>query len=82
MRKFSDYTYRNSDDSIRVRIYKRQGMGWDYDYFTKSGISEFGVLGSVGELFFIKKKVREEAEYTLTGELFSIQVENITEGWR
>jgi hypothetical protein len=36
-RKHADYVYRNSDDSLRVRIQRKENGRWDYDVFYPSG---------------------------------------------
>ena len=33
MRKHADYVYRNDDDSLRVRVFRRENGRWDYDVF-------------------------------------------------
>lgn len=36
-RKHADYVYKNSDDSLRVRVYRRDDGRWDYDAFFPNG---------------------------------------------
>lgn len=37
MRAHADYVYRNDDDSLRVRVFRRENGRWDYDVFYPSG---------------------------------------------
>lgn len=37
MRKHDDYVYCNDDDSLRVRVFRRESGRWDYDVFYPSG---------------------------------------------
>lgn len=36
-RKNPDYVYRNGEDSLRVRVFRRENDRWDYDVFYPSG---------------------------------------------
>ena len=37
MRRHADYIYRNRNDSLRVRVFRRESGRWDYDVFHPTG---------------------------------------------
>ena len=39
--RHADYVYRNVDDSVRVRVRRRDGDRWDYDVFYPDAIETY-----------------------------------------
>lgn len=84
-RKYSEYVYKNTDDQIRVKIFKRCEdrhftCEWDADVFFRNGdVTTFS--HNAGDYFYSKREAKEY--YTnLYGKLTSIQpVDTITNGW-
>jgi hypothetical protein len=82
----ADYVYKNTDDSIRVRIFKRltetSETLWDFDVFTKADSGVTGsAIGNEGSVCRTKRGAKELAEWEY-GELKSINPENdVLEGW-
>lgn len=76
----TDYVYKNKDDSIRIRIYKRDSNEWDYDIFHKDGKFE-NFAENAGDAFSHKRTARLDAEKEY-GKLISLgNIETVTEGW-
>lgn len=76
----SDYIYSTAQDTIRIRIFRREA-GWDFDVF-KRGVGY--VLTYTSEAadgpFSTKKQAKTTAENAY-GRLRSIQPTTVTEGW-
>lgn len=80
----ADYIYKNTDDTKRIRIYRRycetSEIQWDFDVFGKDGSYE-NFASEAGDSFSSKKEAKKEAEYQ-HGKITSIgNVETVTEGW-
>ena len=88
-----DYVYKNSGDTVRVRIMRRSQMGaespgasreWDVDVWTRSpdGSHRCVTLGEErGDVFYSKAEARA-AMVDRFGSLTSINPpERVTEGW-
>ena len=76
----ADYIYRNSDDTIRVRILKKGALKWDFDIFTKDGSIE--TFSDCGDIFATKKEAKILAEYRF-GKLISMgNIDTVTENWK
>ena len=83
-RKYTEYVYKNNDDSIRIKIFKQCECGdveWDADVFFKIDDSSTTFSHDVGDYFYSKREAKEY--YTgLYGNLKSIQpIDTITNGW-
>ena len=62
MRKHADYIYRNQDDSLRVRVHRKESGRWDYDVFYPSGSIKTYSDGA-GDDFASKRDAIAEAIY-------------------
>jgi hypothetical protein len=85
-RKYSEYVYKNSDDTIRIKIFKRTETDdkvcpWDADVFFRIQEKVETYSDDAGDYFYSKREAKEY--YTdLYGQLKSIQpVDTITNGW-
>ena len=83
MSKKADYVYRNSDDTVRVRIYRQEEVtGWDFDVVRKDGTADWShcSLGALG--YFQTKKEAKQAAEELNGTLTPFNnVQTLMEGW-
>jgi len=81
-----EYIYKNSDDSMRFKIFARynQFNEWDVDIWTRNAEGNHNVLtvsGEAGDLFDTKKDAKSYIE-SLYGKIKSLSsVETVTEGW-
>ncbi len=79
----TDYVYKNSGDTQRVKIFKHYtsfGVEWDFDLWSDSNtVESYSALA--GDLFCTKRDAKNEAEKRI-GKLTSIQSETVTEGWK
>lgn len=73
MRKHADYIYRNQNDSVRVRVHRRENSRWDYDVFYPTGAIKTYSEGA-GDDFADKRDAVAEAIYQ-HGPLRPISVE-------
>jgi len=83
MTKTADYVYRNQDDSVRIRIWRRETGRWDYDMFKHVGdeysLTSFGA--EYGDDFRTKTDAKADAERKF-GKITSMGAINpITRGW-
>ena len=82
----SEYIYKNSDDTVRVKVFSRDtalGTEWDFDVFTKTddGFDVTTFSEEAGDLFVLRRDGKEEAEHQF-GKLKSINPEEtVTSGW-
>lgn len=77
----TDYVYRNSDDSIRIRIHKPNAKAdeWDFDVFEGDDCHSYCIKGACF-YFRTKREAKARAE-SLYGPLTSINPERVTDGW-
>lgn len=76
-RKFADYVYRNHDDSMRVRVFRRDNGHWDYDAFLANGdIKTFST--DAGDDFRTKRDALADARHWY-GKLTAIVVEGFVD---
>ncbi len=78
----TDYVYKNSDDSKRVKIFKRDtslGVEWDFDLWSNSNVVKTYSV-EAGDLFSTKRDAKLEAS-RMIGQLVSINPNTVTEGW-
>ena len=81
-----DYVYKNTDDSVRIRIFKRindtNETLWDFDVFTKADRNTIGsAIRGTGSACHTKRCAKEQAEWQY-GKLKSINPKNdVLEGW-
>jgi hypothetical protein len=72
MSRHADYVYRNQDDTLRVRVHRRENGHWDYDVFLPNGdIKSYSE--DAGDDFYTKRDAVAEANYQY-GPLRSIAV--------
>ena len=76
----NDYIYKNSDDTIRVKLYKRDTGKWDADVWFRDGRDNIAFGADMAEVFAVKRDAKSEIEITY-GALISINPETVTEGW-
>lgn len=62
MRKHADYIYRNTNDSVRVRVHRRDSGRWDYDVFYTSGTVKT-YSDEAGDDFATKRDALAEARH-------------------
>ena len=87
--KHADYVYRNQDDTIRFRIFRRQGQeyrdgkneGWDADIFMKSGAVKTYCVDAACSNFRTKADMKRELEREYGSLRLMNNVDNILEGW-
>ena len=80
--KYSDYIYRNKDDTIRVKIFKRQEKYWDADvFFRNNSEKDYTWSPEMADRIFTKNEMKKEME-RLHGKLFPMgSVSSTLEGW-
>lgn len=83
----TDSVYRNQNDTIRFRIFKRTGLsyrgnqGWDADIFSKNG--DFKTLCVDGAIsnYKTKREIKTVLENEYGTLILINKVDNILEGW-
>jgi hypothetical protein len=86
-RVHEDYVYRNSDDSVRFRVFRRDEgerrvRGWDIDFFEReAGGFTTNYTSNGAELPFRTKIQALRYLNECFGALVCIQVDRVTEGW-
>ena len=80
-RKYTDYIYKNQNDTIRFKIAKEE-TGWFVDKFVKkiNGFERISINNEIADVFEYK---RDAIKYIVEnhGKIKSIIVENVTDGW-
>jgi len=76
--RFSDYVYRNANDTQRVRILQRENGRWVFDVFSRDGAIE---ASSDYAEDYGRKVDAKSAAVERVGSLTSIQVREIRDGW-
>jgi len=74
-----DYVYKNSEDTKRFRVFKRE-TSWDYDIFTANG-GFYNFSSDAGDSFRTKKDAKQDIKTQHNCKLISINPENVTSGW-
>lgn len=75
-----DSVYRNQDDTVRLRVFRREGKRWDFDTFSVTeGFVETFSCESTND--FPTKKAALAYIKTQWGALVRINPENIVAGW-
>lgn len=62
MRQYSDYVYKNLDDSIRVNLFKTETNEWDYRYIDKATRNLTSYSYEAGDYFKTKQAALADAE--------------------
>lgn len=61
MSKYSDYVYKNLDDSIRINLFKTETNEWDYRYIDKETKTLNTSSYESGDYFRTKKEALADA---------------------
>ncbi len=93
-RKCADYIYKNSDDTIRFKIFKRYStehitdddnykefIEWDVDIFEKENDHQWTYSTEYGDLFRTKKQAKSWIEQDYNKVSSFVPIETCTEGW-
>lgn len=77
-RRHADYVYRNSDDTKRVRLFKRESGRWVFDICSRDGSID---TSSTDAEDYVRKSGAKKRAIEIVGTLVSIQVETVRAGW-